>query len=371
MSVKKRFMVLMLVLSILFPMVSYAGELKGADAFADVKNMAMKEYLKVNQDVEKESVKAYASKLFNSKLNQNDGAYLVEIAEEKVNGTAVEINNVSAYKIEVNSNKKSIAAASIEEILYSIEMKHRLCSTSNDKTSKEQTIDAFNEYCRATCRALSIITVDNAFKTSENIDSYVKYVNAKTAPASHAFYALTSSIESKIKADLLNSKLNAEALGLLKEKLEQLDTLLNSLNAKAISSETSISKHYDPTHPGHLHQSPNGTLYHQSGDNGPYSSGSYNSGYNSHNNHGGHYNNHNNYPSTYYPSNNYPQYPPPTYYPPQYPQYPPPTYPQSGYYPSYPGQIEHIHHCSRCRRQFSYYPNGYSIVCPYCGYVGY
>ncbi|EKD68718.1 MAG: hypothetical protein ACD_47C00471G0004, partial [uncultured bacterium] len=32
---------------------------------------------------------------------------------------------------------------------------------------------------------------------------------------------------------------------------------------------------------------------------------------------------------------------------------------------------EHIHYCARCRRQFSYYPNGYAPTCPYCGYYGY
>ncbi len=388
-----KILVLIMVVSFLFPMMSsYAGNLKGNDVFTDIKKIAIQEFLKANPGIEKKDVTAYASKLFNEKLNSNNGIYLVEVAEEKYTGKSVELKNVTAYKVEIKSNEKNIFLASIEEILYSIEMKHRICSTADKKIAKEQIQDAFNEFCRSSCRAFKIITAENVFTLAKNVDDYVKYVGSKNVPASHAFYALTSSIENKIKTVLLDSNLNSEIISVLKEKLENLNNLLSSLNKKAVSAQPSVSKHYDPAHPGHLHQSSNGTLYHQPGDNGPFSNGSYpghSGNYHNHNSYNNHhypehnYNhnhnhdhyNYNSYPSTYYPSNNYPSYPY-NYYPAQYPQYPPSNYypshySPSNYYPSYSGQIEHIHHCSRCGRQFSYYPNGYNIVCPYCGHAGY
>jgi len=374
MLVKKWVSLLIMVVLLLSPLVLHAGELKAADALTDIRNVAVREFLRANSGVDKNDVKAYASKLLNDRADKNGGLYLVEIAEEKASGNNVEIKRVSAYKVEVKSNKKSVSQASMEDVLYSLEMKHRVCSVSNEKTSKQETLDAYNEFCRASCRAFSLIAaegVSKAYTTSGNLNKYVKYVKVKTAPASHAFYTLTVSLEQKIKQDLLSADLKADALESMKESLGRLGELKSSLNAVALSAEAPAEKHYDPTHPGHLHQAPNGTLYNQPGDNGPYSHGSSYPSYNSNNHHNnGHYNGH------HYPSSNYPSYPPPTYYPPQYPQYPPPTYyppqyPQPNYYPSYPNQIEHIHYCSRCGRQFSYYPNGYSIVCPYCGHVGY
>jgi|GEM_PF-6270510 len=67
---------------------------------------------------------------------------------------------------------------------------------------------------------------------------------------------------------------------LLGQKSE--DKNLNAIataNSIASTINGEVSKHYDPSHPGHLHQAPDGTMYHQTGDFYPGSLASYPNGY--------------------------------------------------------------------------------------------
>ena len=86
--------------------------------------------------------------------------------------------------------------------------------------------------------------------------------------------------------------------------------LINRSNniAKNMNIGGEVSKHYDPAHPGHSHQAPDGTMYHQTGDFYPGSPASSNGQTQPH-----------------HPSPNYPNHPPA-----------PPSYPSQPTYPSQP-----------------------------------
>jgi len=82
-------------------------------------------------------------------------------------------------------------------------------------------------------------------------------------------------------------------------------------------NDANVSRHWDPTHPGHSHQAPDGTMYHQQGDMYPGSPASYQNGYPSQ--------------PPVPPTPTYPSYPStPTY----------PSYPSTPSYPSYPTGYE-------------------------------
>ncbi len=102
---------------------------------------------------------------------------------------------------------------------------------------------------------------------------------------------------------------------LAKNAINYLTKKTNSIARSDVAKNMTagVSKHYDPAHIGHSHQSPDGTMYHQTGDFYPGSPASYPNGY---------------------PSNPVPQPQPPSY--PNTPSYPSqPTYPSQ---PSYPQQ---------------------------------
>jgi len=115
--------------------------------------------------------------------------------------------------------------------------------------------------------------------------------------------------------------------------------------------DANVTKHWDPTHPGHMHQTPNGQTYNQPGDNYPGSSGTYpGQSQPTYPNNPGHFGNH-----------HQPQYPQQPTYPqnPTYPQYPTtPTYPQA---PSYSDTDISIYEAG-----FSYYNQGnYALAIEY------
>ncbi|HNY11492.1 MAG TPA: tetratricopeptide repeat protein [Candidatus Wallbacteria bacterium] len=103
-----------------------------------------------------------------------------------------------------------------------------------------------------------------------------------------------------------------------------------------------VTKHWDPSHPGHVHQNPNGTTYNQPGDNYPGSAGTYPG-----------------QTQTYPQHTNYPQQQP------NYPQYPQtPTYPQTPSYPPAPQYSDTD--VSIYEAGFSYYNQGnYALAAEY------
>lgn len=72
------------------------------------------------------------------------------------------------------------------------------------------------------------------------------------------------------RADCSHITLARNAINFLAKKS---NTISRSDITKNIAGD--VSKHYDPAHPGHSHQAPDGTLYHQPGDMYPGSPGTY------------------------------------------------------------------------------------------------
>lgn len=281
---------------------------------------------------------------------------------------AAEAAKTEAVKVDGKLIEKLSTSSVMEDKLFVLEYKHWLFAAQRPEIKKDDVLksfQAYNEYsAKLTKDILNEINNDGANVVSK-VEKLASYIKSKKVPAVLAFQPLVNELSDALKNEALNSSVQKkDNYKNLQEGYAKTSTLLKWLNSQSVSKLENIinaentagaSKHYDPTHPGHLHESPNGNLYHQPGDNGPFSGGSYNNNHYNHNNH----NNHNSYNN--YPYNNYPS----TYYPPQYP-----SYPQPNYYPS-TSQIEHIHRCARCRRDFSYYPSAYAPTCPYCGYYGY
>ncbi len=275
--------------------------------------------------------------------------------------------------IDAKMLQKMEASTSVKDKLFILEYKHWLFASQRQEAKKEDILknfQAYNEYNAKFSQEIINEIGQNEADAQAKIQKILIYIKAKRSPAVFAFQPLVKNLADALKNQTLAAGQNKKDASGSQESYARTAALLKWINAQPAPKNTlmsaidttDVSKHYDPTHPGHLHENANGGLYHQPGDNGPFSGGgSYH--------HGGHHNNHPSYPSyPTYPTPTYPTYPsyPPNYYPPQYPSYPPPSY-----YPPNNGQVEHIHHCARCRREFSYYPNGYAPTCPYCGYYGY
>ncbi|HNY12407.1 MAG TPA: hypothetical protein PKK26_12515 [Candidatus Wallbacteria bacterium] len=270
--------------------------------------------------------------------------------------------------------KQMETSTAVKDKLFILEYKHWLFAAQRPEVKKEDVLknfQSYNEYSSKFSQDMINDISQNEADAQAKVQKLLIYIKAKKSPAVFAFQPFVKNLADALKNQALDT--SKKGASEFQESYARTAALLKWINAQPAPKNAimnsidlqDVSKHYDPTHPGHLHESPNGGLYHQPGDNGPFSGGgSYN--------HGGHHQNHPSYPS--YPTPTYPSYPPaptyptypPNYYPPQYPNYPTPDY-----YPSNNGQVEHIHHCARCRRQFSYYPNGYAPTCPYCGYYGY
>jgi len=367
---RKSLLLVVMAVALAMPFTSFAAQNANVvtvdqTVVTKIQNMAIAEYMKSAADTKKENVEAFISKISN-------GLYVVDAA--KVNEG--NIQDAVSYKIQADpkTGKIELNAASLEDKLFALELAHWSYASVKAGQTKDEVKNEFAKFNSATGRLFAAMSAEiekDPARASATIDSYIAYVKTKNAPAVFAFQPLTKSLLGKLKFESLKQS-SPEAAGLLKASCEKTGELLKAINAKPAQAKapemnidlgTDVSKHYDPTHPGHVHQSSNGTIYNQPGDNGPFSHGSYNTS--SHHGHSSHHPSYPTYPTT-------PTYPP-TYYPPQYPTYPAPTYPAPTYpqYNPYPGQIEHIHHCARCRREFSYYPNGYAPTCPYCGYYGY
>lgn len=370
-----RLLLVFLALCLLVPSLSFAADQaqpveQNRIMLAKIQAGAIQEFIK-NSPCKRECLEAYATKIAGAgPLAKNDGVYIADIAMVKdETGAAIEKNkvkNLATYKIQVNSNiqKYIFGAAEIEEKLFVLEFLHWSFASEQPGWNKSAAAKSYDDFLYNSNRLFFAVMDEirsNSEGASKNFDRMNAYIKTKKVPGVYAFQPLVKSLAGEIKGEMMSAA--PRQAEILKGYFEQASALLKWMGTPRVSKTAglnvnidsqNVSKHYDPFHPGHLHETGNGGLYHQPGDNGPFSSGSYG--------HGGHHNGHNQ-PS--YPS--YPTYPtqPPDYYPPQYPSYPPPSY-----YPPQ-GPTEHIHYCARCRRQFSYYPNGYAPTCPYCGYYGY